>query len=158
MSMPASAAALTLYRPGSLESANRKLLDMLVRNLYLLPALVGSPIARQVGVAVVDRRDETVYVVEDAVLDDTRAAELGKAGSDGAAEVVHGPGNFDGIFGAALRVGVARRVLREAERLLRDVLAEARGKHGYLVEPLAVVEQLDRLLRARGRCRSSAPR
>lgn len=39
--------ALTLYRAGDLENANRKLLETLVRNLYLLPALAGSPISRQ---------------------------------------------------------------------------------------------------------------
>ena len=39
--------ALALYRSGDLENANRKLLETLIRNLYLLPALAGSPIARQ---------------------------------------------------------------------------------------------------------------
>ena len=39
--------ALALYRSGDIEDANRKLLETLVRNLYLLPALTGSPIARQ---------------------------------------------------------------------------------------------------------------
>lgn len=39
--------ALALYRFGDVKNANRKLLETLVRNLYLLPALVGSPIARQ---------------------------------------------------------------------------------------------------------------
>lgn len=39
--------ALALCRSGDLENANRRLLETLVRNLYLLPALVGSPIARQ---------------------------------------------------------------------------------------------------------------
>lgn len=39
--------ALMFYRFGDLENANRKLFETLVRNLYLLPTLVGSPIARQ---------------------------------------------------------------------------------------------------------------
>jgi len=53
--------ALTLYRSGNLESANRKLLDMLVRNLYLLPALIGSPIARQ-DMWHASNRDEPEYL------------------------------------------------------------------------------------------------
>ncbi len=39
--------ALAAYRFGDVKNANRKLLKTLVRNLYLLPALIGSPIARQ---------------------------------------------------------------------------------------------------------------
>lgn len=39
--------ALALYRSGDIESANGKLLETLVRNLYLLSSLIGSPIARQ---------------------------------------------------------------------------------------------------------------
>lgn len=39
--------ALTLYRLGHRESANSRLLETMVRNLYLLPHLVGSLAARQ---------------------------------------------------------------------------------------------------------------
>jgi len=39
--------ALALYRSGDIECANGRLLETLVRNLYLLPSLIGSPIARQ---------------------------------------------------------------------------------------------------------------
>jgi hypothetical protein len=79
-----------------------------------------------------------------------RAAELGKAGGDSAAKVVHGPRHFDRVFRAAFHIGVPSGVLREPQRLLRDVLArKARRKHEHLVEPFAVVEQLDCLLRER---------
>lgn len=76
-----------------------------------------------VGVAVVDRGDRAIDVVQDAVLDDARAAELREAGGYGAAKVVDSPRHFDRVFGAALRVGVASGVLRKSQRLLRDVLA-----------------------------------
>src|SRR2546422_6510719 len=39
--------SLTLYRAGRLKTANERLLETMVRNLYLLPHLVGSPLARQ---------------------------------------------------------------------------------------------------------------
>lgn len=39
--------ALTLYRVGDRENANARLLETMVRNLYLLPHLVGSRLARQ---------------------------------------------------------------------------------------------------------------
>ena len=37
--------ALTLYKFGELEKANAKLLETMVRNIYLLPALLGTPTA-----------------------------------------------------------------------------------------------------------------
>jgi hypothetical protein len=39
--------SLTLYRAGLLKSANERLLETMARNLYLLPHLLGSPLARQ---------------------------------------------------------------------------------------------------------------
>lgn len=39
--------ALALYRNGDLDNANIKLLETMVRNVYLLPALVGTPINRE---------------------------------------------------------------------------------------------------------------
>ena len=39
--------ALSLYRVGNVEEARERLLETMVRNLYLLPHLVGSPLPRQ---------------------------------------------------------------------------------------------------------------